>query len=94
MAKALTIQVGIWKAETVEVILKRERGKWENNAAVNQTGVHCMHAWKCHDEGPDTIITYKKQLKILKKANIVLFACMLMFYYKYNSMAFLLYYNG
>jgi hypothetical protein len=36
----------------VEVILRRGTGKRENKGWMDQTGVHCTHIWKCHNETP------------------------------------------
>jgi hypothetical protein len=41
-----------------KVILRRERGKRENNGEDEPNGVHCMYIWKCHNENPCTTIIY------------------------------------
>jgi hypothetical protein len=52
----------IYKYRTLKpmkVILRRGRGKRENNGRMNQAGIPCMQIWKCHNETLCTTITYQ-----------------------------------
>jgi hypothetical protein len=51
----------------VEVILRMDGGKRENNGGDQQAGVHCMQIWNSHNK-PSVLLSYTK--KCLKRATI------------------------
>jgi hypothetical protein len=53
----------------VEVILRRGRGRGRIMEVMSQTGLHCIHVWKCHNKIPCTANIYNKIIKKKKKRN-------------------------
>jgi hypothetical protein len=41
---------------SIEAILRRRKGRGRITEGMNQTGVYCMHIWKCHSETSCTTI--------------------------------------
>jgi hypothetical protein len=58
MVNVFSIHVLIWNIKICLSHFKKGREKRENDEGMNQTKLHCMHIWKCHNEIHCTIIIY------------------------------------
>jgi hypothetical protein len=59
MVEVLSIYIQIGNIETYPGHFKKKEGEEEEKMeGINQTEVHYMHIWKCHNNPPCTTIRY------------------------------------